>query len=64
VPLGTASTGESSCETASTIAAVEENVVVTLAIGSGRAEKSAMQPGGAPSWNMVARTLHEELQVL
>jgi len=46
------------------IAAVEEDVVVTLAIGSGRAEKSAMQPGGAPSSNMVARTRHEQLRVL
>ena len=46
------------------VAAVEEDIVVTLPVNSVRAEKSAMQPGGAPSWNMVARTLHEELRVL
>ena len=45
------------------IAAVKEDVVVTLTIGSVRAEKYAMQPGGAPSWNMVARTLQEQLRV-
>jgi len=35
-------TGESCCETAGTIAAVEEDIVVTLAIGSGRSEESVM----------------------
>ena len=64
MPLGTASTGESARETASMIAAVEEDIVVTLTFNSVRAEKYAMQPGGAPSWSMVARTLHEELRVL